>query len=71
MHRGQTPKARRDRGTTMETDIAWQKELERRARIYEDIEAGGRFEGVLTTLDYAGLAVLTLVLVVGFWIWGA
>ena len=71
MHRGQTPKARRDRGTTMETDIAWQKELERRARIYEDIEAGGRFEGVLTTLDYAGLAALTLVLVVGFWIWGA
>jgi hypothetical protein len=55
----------------METDIAWQKELERRARIYEDIEAGGRFEGVMTTLDYACMAALTLVLVVGFWIWGA
>lgn len=55
----------------METDIAWQKELERRARIYEDIEAGGRFEGTMTAIDYAGMAALTFVLVVAFWIWGA
>ncbi|MBD9372748.1 hypothetical protein IB238_08955 [Rhizobium sp. ARZ01] len=52
-------------------DIAWQDELTRRARIYEDIEAGSRFEGVLTALDYMGMAVLTLALVITFWIWGA
>jgi hypothetical protein len=65
---------RRDakRGTTMENnDIAWQSELSRRARIYEDIEAGDRFEGTMSTLDYCGMTVLTLVLVVGFWLWGA
>lgn len=64
---------RRDakRGTTMENDIAWQNELARRARIYEDIEAGGRFEGTMTVLDYAGMAALTVVLVAAFWIWGA
>jgi hypothetical protein len=55
----------------MENDIAWQNELARRARIYEDIEAGGRFEGTMTVLDYAGMAALTLVLVAAFWIWGA
>lgn len=55
----------------MENDIAWQNELERRARIYEDIQAGGRFEGVMTSLDYVGMAALTVVLVFAFWIWGA
>jgi hypothetical protein len=64
-------KARRERGTTMENDIAWQNELARRARIYEDIEAGHRFEGKMGVLDYAGMTALTLVLVVAFWIWGA
>lgn len=52
-------------------DIAWQTELTRRARIYEDIEAGGRFEGTMNALDYTGMTALTLVLVIGFWIWGA
>lgn len=55
----------------MENDTAWQNELGRRARIYEDIEAGRRFEGTMTVIDYAGMAALTLVLVVAFWIWGA
>ncbi|GAA4173632.1 hypothetical protein [Shinella granuli] len=55
----------------MENDIAWQNELVRRARIYEDIEAGRRFEGTMTALDYAAMAALTFVLVVAFWIWGA
>jgi len=52
-------------------DIAWQSELARRARIYEDSEAGDRFEGRMTALDYSGLTLLTMVLVIGFWIWGA
>lgn len=55
----------------MENDTAWQNELARRARIYEDIEAGGRFEGTMSALDYAAVAALTLVLVVAFWLWGA
>ncbi|MGE0280897.1 MAG: hypothetical protein AB7P20_09855 [Rhizobiaceae bacterium] len=52
-------------------DSGWQRELDRRARIYEDIEAGDRWEGTMSRLDYAGLAALTVVLVVTFWIWGA
>lgn len=55
----------------MENDIAWQTELARRARIYEDIEAGHRFEGTMTAIDYAAMTALTLLLAVGFWIWGA
>jgi hypothetical protein len=71
MHRGKTPKARRERGTTMENDIAWQNELARRARIYEGIEAEHRFEGAMSVIDYACMSALTLALVAGFWIWGA
>ncbi|RDL50345.1 hypothetical protein BLJAPNOD_01466 [Ensifer sp. M14] len=55
----------------MENDVAWQNELGRRARIYEDIEAGHRFEGTMTVLDYASMTVLTLALVLGSWFWGA
>lgn len=54
-----------------ELDIAWQRELDRRARIYEDIEAGDRWEGLMSRLDYAAVAVLTVALVCGFWTWGA
>ncbi|MCW0000279.1 hypothetical protein OE766_18755 [Pararhizobium sp. YC-54] len=53
------------------SDIDWQNELERRARIYDDIAAGDRFEGAMTSLDYVAIAALTLVLVAAFWIWGA
>ncbi|MBM3090463.1 hypothetical protein GFB56_06505 [Ensifer sp. T173] len=53
-----------------DNDTAWQNELARRARIYEDIEAGHRFEGTMTVLDYTGMTVLTVVLVAAFWIWG-
>lgn len=51
-------------------DIGWQGELDRRARVYEDIEAGQRWEGTMTRLDYAAIVALTVVLVVVFWIWG-
>jgi hypothetical protein len=53
------------------TDIAWQHELERRARIYEDIEARARFEGTMSSFDYMAMTALTLLFVVAFWIWGA
>lgn len=55
----------------MDSHTAWERELDRRARIYEDIEAGDRWEGLLTSLDYASVALLTVALVCGFWIWGA
>jgi len=53
----------------MENDKAWQNELARRARLYEDIEAGERFEGTMSIVDYTCITVLTLVLIVVFWIW--
>ena len=37
-------------------DIAWQSELSRRARIYEDIEAGDRFESGVAGLHLKGPA---------------
>ena len=52
-------------------DIGWQSELDRRARVYEDIEAGQRWEGTMTRIDYAAIAALTALLVAAFWIWGA
>lgn len=52
-------------------DIAWQGELDRRARVYEDIEAGHRWEGTMTRIDYAAIAAFTVALVTAFWIWGA
>lgn len=53
------------------TDTDWQNELERRARIYDDIAAADRFEGAMSSLDYMAMTALALVLVAGFWIWGA
>ncbi|WP_315919816.1 hypothetical protein [Mesorhizobium sp. SP-1A] len=52
-------------------DTGWQRELDRRARVYEDIEAGQRWEGTMTRIDYAAIAALTALLVAAFWIWGA
>jgi hypothetical protein len=53
------------------TDKAWQDEIGRRARAYDDIEAKGAWQGRLAATDYLGLLVLVAGLVVGFWIWGA
>ncbi len=53
-----------------ENDKSWARELERRIKIYDEIEASGHWQGRLTAADYLGLAALTVVLVVGFWTWG-
>lgn len=53
------------------TDKAWQDEIGRRARAYDDIEAKGAWQGRLAATDYLGLLVLVAGLVVVFWIWGA
>ncbi len=49
----------------------WNAEIDRRARIYADIDARDSWQGRMTTTDYLGLAVLVVGLVLGFWIWGA
>lgn len=54
-----------------ETDHAWQKEIDRRARVYDDIAARGAWQGRLNSTDYLGLLVLVVALVVGLWVWGA
>ena len=39
-------------------DPAWEQELERRIRIYEQMEAAGSWPGRLTTVDYLAMAAL-------------
>lgn len=50
--------------------LAWERELERRIRIYDQLEAGGHWPGRLSAVDYWAMAVLTVALSVGFWMWG-
>lgn len=49
---------------------AWSHELDRRIRLYESLETAGKLPGRLTAIDYWALAVLSALLVAGFWIWG-
>lgn len=53
-----------------DTDKAWLSEIDRRAKIYDDIEARGAWQGGMSAADYLGLLALSLLLVAGFWIWG-
>jgi hypothetical protein len=50
-------------------DPVWEHELERRIRVYEQMEESGHWPGRLTTRDYLALAALTVVLTVGPWMW--
>jgi hypothetical protein len=50
-------------------DPAWERELERRIRIYEQMEAAGNWPGRLTSIDYLAMAALTVVFILGPWIW--
>ncbi len=51
-------------------DQAWQDEIERRARHYNDIAERNGWQGRMTATDYLALVALVGVLVVGFWTWG-
>lgn len=53
-----------------ENDKRWARELERRIKIYDQIEAQDSWQGRLNAADYLGLLALTVVLVAGFWTWG-
>jgi hypothetical protein len=50
-------------------DPAWEHELERRIRIYEQMETAGNWPGRLASLDYFAMAALTVVFILGPWIW--
>ncbi|HTN96971.1 MAG TPA: hypothetical protein VL101_08335 [Nordella sp.] len=49
---------------------AWSHELDRRIALYEELETQGKLPGRLTAVDYWALAALSVVLVLGFWLWG-
>ncbi|MBT9246075.1 hypothetical protein KM031_17855 (plasmid) [Gemmobacter fulvus] len=52
------------------TDEAWQREIERRASHYDDLDARAAWEGRMGAVDYLAIVLLTALLVVGFWVWG-
>ena len=62
-------RVRRGREMT-ENDKPWARELERRIKIYDEIEAQDSWQGRMTAAHYLGLLGLTALLVAGFWIGG-
>ena len=46
------------------------QDLERRIRVYEEMEQGEQWPGALSAMDYIAISLMTLVLVVGFYLWG-
>ena len=46
------------------------KDLERRIRVYEEMEENNHCPGALTAFDYTAIALLTLGLVIAFYLWG-
>ena len=51
-------------------DIERAQELERRIRVYEQLEQSKEWPGALSAVDYSAITLMTLVLVVGFYLWG-
>jgi hypothetical protein len=50
-------------------DPAWERELERRIRIYEQMEVAGDWPGRLTAIDCLAMAALAVLFTLGPWIW--
>ncbi|MCY1279380.1 hypothetical protein D9M68_564290 [compost metagenome] len=53
-----------------QADIERAQELERRIRVYEQLEESKNWPGALNAVDYIAITLMTLVLVVGFYLWG-
>ncbi|WP_171011862.1 hypothetical protein [Pseudomonas sp. 2FE] len=53
-----------------QADIARAQELERRIRVYEELENSNDWPGALNATDYTAITLMTLVLVAGFYLWG-
>ncbi|MBD9527618.1 MULTISPECIES: hypothetical protein [Paracoccus] len=49
---------------------AWDDEIERRIRVYEELEQNGGIAGRLGMVDYTALVAMVVVLAGGFWAWG-
>lgn len=46
------------------------QDLERRIRVYEEMEQANNWPGALNAVDYIAITLMTLVLVTGFYLWG-
>ncbi|MDM8347617.1 hypothetical protein P8H27_01720 [Pseudomonas sp. sp1636] len=46
------------------------QDLERRIGVYEEMEKDEQWPGALSAMDYIAIGLMTLVLVVGFYLWG-
>ena len=46
------------------------QDLERRIRVYEEMEQANNWPGALSATDYIAITLMTLVLVAGFYFWG-
>lgn len=53
-----------------QADIERAQDLERRIRVYEQLEEQKEWPGALNAVDYIATTLMTLVLVVGFYLWG-
>ncbi|MHA6963279.1 hypothetical protein [Zobellella denitrificans] len=53
-----------------QADIARAQELERRIRVYEEMEKNDEWPGALRAADYIAIILMTLVLVIGCYLWG-
>ncbi|MGH8436297.1 MAG: hypothetical protein ACRERX_17875 [Pseudomonas sp.] len=53
-----------------QAEIARAQDLERRIRVYEEMEQANNWPGALNATDYTAIALMTLVLVTGFYLWG-
>ncbi|MBT8764584.1 hypothetical protein [Metapseudomonas boanensis] len=53
-----------------EPHIQRAQDLERRIRVYEQMEESHDWPGALNAVDYTAMTLMTLVLVIGFYVWG-
>jgi len=53
-----------------QAEIARAQELERRIRVYEELESRNDWPGALSATDYIAITLMTLALVAGFYLWG-
>jgi hypothetical protein len=53
-----------------QAEIERAQDLERRIRVYEQLEESNDWPGALNAVDYIAMTLMTLVLVIGAYLWG-
>jgi hypothetical protein len=53
-----------------QAEIERAQDLERRIRVYEQLEESNDWPGALSAVDYIAMTLMTLVLVIGAYLWG-